>query len=412
MSTISSNDTQTGLRSFEDDLQAAIATLRETFLGLNRAIGADALRPQDVSRRLRLNKNLTWKVMRIIQSEEPADAISMLPGAGGVEIYLRAFQDAGAPAECATAVRQALARLEYVTTAHIGDREQLDTVLDGLRREGNLEHARRLAFRGLSGVFGTQARLRITSQIIAPSASRDPSGSYDYFLAIGLIGLQRLRSVEGLPLFRFVTKYTQSAGESELQMLPLLESTSVDPRRKWLLENFSTADEHALRTRSSSAAGILELGTGPIGSTGINDFLFGGRMPNAIPVRRSPGDFNTDFSTAISVPSESVVTDLFVPLACKDARAATAQVVGTLAGPLSNDPGLRTAAKLPITARIESLLMDDASLAIQSFPRYPELVRTMFDAAKLNPAEFLCLRVRLEYPPCPAVILVGWEMSE
>ena len=62
------------------DLQNALRVLYA-------AVGADPARPQAVSRQFKLNKNLTWKVAKVIQSVDPIEAVPLIPGSEGMEIF-------------------------------------------------------------------------------------------------------------------------------------------------------------------------------------------------------------------------------------------------------------------------------------------------------------------------------------
>ena len=84
------------LGAFRTDCDAAIDSLRRAIRDLSVGAGCDPLRPQEVSRRLGINKNLTWKFARILLAPDSLEAIPMLPGNEGVEIYLRAFESSGA----------------------------------------------------------------------------------------------------------------------------------------------------------------------------------------------------------------------------------------------------------------------------------------------------------------------------
>jgi hypothetical protein len=79
------------LGAFRDECDSAVAAIRAASRALCEAVGVDPLRPQDVSRRLGLNKNLTWKFARILVETDALDAATMVPGPEGATIYLRAF---------------------------------------------------------------------------------------------------------------------------------------------------------------------------------------------------------------------------------------------------------------------------------------------------------------------------------
>ena len=64
--------------TFEQACQDAVNRLRAALVELYDSVEADPLSPQDVARRFRLNKTLTWNVSRLIQAPEGLAAVSQL----------------------------------------------------------------------------------------------------------------------------------------------------------------------------------------------------------------------------------------------------------------------------------------------------------------------------------------------
>ena len=67
-------------RSFADDCRATASELRAALAAVYADVGADAARPQVVARRFRLNKNLTWKIAKVLQSTDPLETVPLVPG--------------------------------------------------------------------------------------------------------------------------------------------------------------------------------------------------------------------------------------------------------------------------------------------------------------------------------------------
>lgn len=70
---------EVALRAFRTDCDDAIQDLRRALLSLARESDSDPLKPQEVSRRFALNKNLTWKFARVLLAPDSFAAIPMLP---------------------------------------------------------------------------------------------------------------------------------------------------------------------------------------------------------------------------------------------------------------------------------------------------------------------------------------------
>lgn len=391
------------LGPFRSDCDAAIGALRRALLALAEAVGCDPLRPQEVSRRLGLNKNLTWKVARILAAPDSFEAISMLPGGEGVEIYLRAFASAGVDGRLVARAREAFRTFDEVVERHFGDRGQLELVLDGLRSDGNLENSRRLAFRGMSGVFGVQAKMRLTAQIIAPSPAAEDRA--DLALVVGLVGLQRLRPLGSLPVFRT----SAQAGDERRRTRPLFPGERADD---FMVREFSSFPRATVHASSEAGRHVFELSEGPLGRFGASDLFFGSVAPAAVITRGQSDDRHAEFLTAISIPAEGFASDLFVHRSIGGIDTIEASVHSTLAQPLSADPTLRAVSRLPIDAG--PILVEDLAdgFGLSGAPRYGEIIARAFEALRQDPRDYRLVRVALPFPPVPAALLVRWELPE
>ena len=92
--------------------------------------GADISKPQEVSRQFKLNKNLTWKIAKVLQTNDALEAVPLIPGSEGMEILLAAMSGAGASAASVQAVRTKLAAFEHMVEAHVGDRATLELLME------------------------------------------------------------------------------------------------------------------------------------------------------------------------------------------------------------------------------------------------------------------------------------------
>ena len=391
---------------FRTDCDAAIHRIRLSLERLAEAAGCDLLRPQEVSRRFGLNKNLTWKFARVLLAEDSFDAVAMIPRAEGVEIFLRAFESARVSAPCVDAVRDAIREFEAVVTRHFGDRGQLELVLDGLRSDGNLEQSRRTAFRGMTGVFGVQAAVRLTAQIISPSANAgDPA---DYTLIVGLAGLQRLRPIGALPVFRASGSTTNPLSASQ----PLITSSGcAEP--EFLLRDFSTFPDSTVTAAAAPGGGLTaELSEGPIGRIGQSDLYFASVTRGAMQLRSTPDDAEISLVTRVSIPTEALLSDLFVHRSMAGLETLRTSIHSTLSQPLSDDPRQRELSLLPI--QVTPIVVEDlaAGFGTRGVPGYEEMVGRAFDALGADRAEFRLIRVAMEFPPAPSALLVSWDVPQ
>ena len=71
---------EASFEAFPDDFERTVQDLRAAFSGLFASVEDLPERPLQVARFLRLDKNLAWKVARLCQSSDPAEAVKHLPG--------------------------------------------------------------------------------------------------------------------------------------------------------------------------------------------------------------------------------------------------------------------------------------------------------------------------------------------
>ena len=376
--------------------------LRRALIDLSEAVGADPLRPQQVSRQLGLNKNLTWKIARVLNGQDCFEAVAMLPGAEGVEIYLRAFESAGAEESRIRAARQAFEAIDGVIRRHFGDRSQLDLVLDGLREDSNLEQSRRLAFRGMSGVFGVQAKVRLATHLLVPSAE---DGRVDIALIVGLVGLQRLRPRRRLPVFR----WSAPTPNDRVRSRPLFAG---EHETDFLLRDFSSFPNATVLSSSKSGHFETELTEGPLGRMGESDLFFGTRSDAILQPRRSDEDTECELVTIVSIPAEGLVSDLFIHKSFGGLDSLEASLHSTLARPLSGDRAERESSRLPID--VEPMLVEDlaAGFGLPEAPRYEEMVGRSFERLGHDLRDHRLVRVTLPFPPAPSALLVRWDLPE
>jgi hypothetical protein len=395
------------LGAFRDECEQAVAGIRQAVRALCDAVGADPLKPQDLSRRLKLNKNLTWKFARIMIEQDALDAAPMLPGPEGIAIYLRAFESAGVSKALLASLRVAIASFDAMVGRHFGGRADFELALDGIRAGANLEQSRRLAFRGAAAVFGVQAAARVTAQIIYPGAGAPAAA--DMALVVGLVGLRRLRPIARLPVFRSTTAAV-AAAESK----PLLGGPDGSPA-DYLIRDFSSFPETEVVRTETGEQLTIELANGPIGRIGEADLFFGSVRGGSYSTRRAAEGDRAEFLTRVTIPSEFLVSDIFVHRSIAGPESAETAVYGLLSGNLPPDDAAREVVRIPIDATPtvhDALPADRFAQCVETaaVPNYPALLRRAFDALALDPADFRLIRVALPFPAVPSTLSVRWPL--
>lgn len=391
--------------TFEHDFVSAFQSVRGTITDLFAAVGADPSLPQEVARRFRLNKNLAWKLAKIVNAADPFAAVQHLPGANGMEIVLAAFLAAGAERPQIEKARAALRTFEDMITDHVGDRATLELVLDSMGRGGDgeqLELSRKLAFRGNSGIWGLQARVRVNTAFLAP-APGDPN-AVDTALIGGWVNFRRLRSIPRWAIFR-VRSYSQVSGAPSRG--EPVEPTADGIQGPQMIREFCSPNMPPISLTRDGDAIVYELGDGPLGNHGVFTCFFGSTVRRIGSRYASASDSHGEFFALISAPVETLLFDV---LAHRDVAYATRPEVLVYAN-LRDDPRTRAASELlPVPSELHEIGGRPPVVATPLVARYPEIVGTVYEKMGWDAREFVGVRYVLRYPPFPSTVLLRFPL--
>ncbi|MFI4853640.1 MAG: hypothetical protein ACIAQF_01520 [Phycisphaerales bacterium JB065] len=391
---------------FDEHCRRSVDGLRSALLELYRAVGADPSRPQDVSRQYKVNRNLAWKVSRIIGSAEPFEAVPMIPGPGGLDILMEAMSNAGAPSAAVERVRKAVDEFDRMIEVHTGDRNQLELVIDSMGRgDDATEMSRKLAFRGNSGVWGIQAGVRVTAHFLAPSPTTP--GMLDLAMIGGLTRVCRLRPIERWPVFQIRQYFDDGSnafGNSRTPLEPVPGEDASDP---WLMRSCCSGTIPQIHLSQRGDTILYEIGEGPVGRTGQFSCMFGFADIAAVPRYRDDQNSVGELISSVTVPSEALLFDLFVHRDLVEAMSPSVAMHGTLGGALDSVgsvelPIPETFRDLGFGAMIDTPLVDN----------YAAAVTAAMSRLGRNPTEFRCLRLLVEHPPMSSRVVARYDLPE
>lgn len=399
----------TAIPGFEHACQTAVGTLRASLVELYAIVGADPEAPQEVSRSFKLNKNLTWKLARLMTAPEAGDALQYLPGTGAIKIFLRAMATAGAPEALLEQVRTAYDEVEEVVQVHVGDRSTLELVLDGLgpERAERLEVSRKLAFRGNSGVWGVQARAKLTLAVMAPNPEDD--AQLDLAFVRGFLGFRRLRSELSWPM----SVRRDWTGEGE----PFAGSWEpIEPEQAVgglpLLSEFSTQPVPRFEMRASGGGVCYMLPPGPVGNTAALDCFFGDISRAQTPRYRTGADTHGEIVSGITVPVESQLIDIVYHRSLADRLEPEVLTYGDPFGNQSMVSGDHSQCSLPINERAHELPGVPPIVSTPLFAGYARLMVRVYERMGWKPAEFRGLRLQTRYPPMGTNVSLRFPLPE
>lgn len=395
---------------FEQHLAAAVQALQVTLRTLLASVGANPRKPQDVARRFDLDKNLTWKVAKIVAADQPYAVVAHLPGAAGIDILLAALQHAGATTSAVQAVRAAYAEFERVIAIHAGDRATLNLTLESMAAEHDVRGqvaCRKLAFRGNSGIWGIQARVRTTTAFLAPNRDRP------HLLDMGLIGgfcdIRRLRRSACWPLFR-IRRYNDDGTpvKPSAGFEPLDPAFSA-PDGPHLVGDFCSPHMPPLEATTDERGVVYRLGAGPVGKTGAFDCFFGHILRAGAGRYRDEHNLVGEVFSIVNVPVETLIFDIFTHADVRLAQLPEALVYGRLSGDLDEHTQRSVHDLLPVREPLVWLPQPTAENT-PLVPRYPELFELACRKGGWRPDDFVGARLVLPYPPMPATVVLRFPL--
>jgi hypothetical protein len=384
--------------TFQEHCREAVRELRGALLDLYHQAGADPDKPQDVSRKLDLNKNLTWKVSRVLQAEDAFEALPLLPGMAGLDLVLEATERAGASGASLTRARVAIAAIESMVATHGGDRAMMDLMLDSMGGAG-LEKSRKLAFRGNAGIWGVLAKARVSAQVLAPNA--DAPDMLDVLLVAGFQQVRRFRPIPHWPIFR-LARYEFDGMVTRFA----IEDNPGQP--EGLLSSFSRGPMPEILIKEEGKEFQYEVGDGPVGKTGEFGCYFGFGYRSDVPRWASKPDDSAWLAAAVSMPVETLMFDLLVHRDLPEALGAEVSVLG---GAWLGAPEFPESGRLPIDEKPVHLGRG-ADLSTPLADQYGAVMHKAFERAGWSPQDFHCLRVVVEHPPMPSRVVMRYPLRE
>ena len=385
---------------------------RRALAELVASVAADASYPQELSRKLSIDKSLSWKVSRVIRADDLLSAVPHIPGRAGLRIVLQSAERAGAPAGYLAALQTAEAKLDEFIDAHCGDRETFAT-MGGSASHGTIvetaESHRKLAFRGQSATLGVRARTQISVQFVAPS-QEDPT-QVDLASIGGLVDFRRLRpDVTGGVCV--IANYIGDNEDARTSLSPEPLDGRYPPTAAPLLGEFGTSPVPQLCLQRVSQSSVrLELTEGEVGNTAAATCVGGWLYRLTASRSRTDVDEFGEHLAFWSTPTEAAVHDVYMHKSM-NASEPTGTVYSNLPQSKPFEFGKRASGILPLGEVLREITDSGPKYVIPEFPRYSEMVEYTCRKVGWNLADFRVFRMRVEYPPVPAVAVIRYHLKD
>lgn len=395
-------DVTTNSTTFETDLRVVLMDVRTAMTELIGTLPGRPRRPHDISRVLDVDRNLAWKLTRVIRESDAFGAAGHIPGPNGIEILLEAAERAQAPQSAIEAVRAAAQRYQNLIAVHAGDRASLQLLLSGQssksRRTAEILH-RRAAFRANSFILGIQARAYLRADFVHPAAGH----RFDVASVASVIDLRRIRPEA--PYIITQPRCSGADGVFHPARTQPLDAERVKDGEVPLLHDFSSRTLPPFHRVDVGPSHVQHhLAPGPVGNSGAVTCVFGevGRSVEAL--LRNPANPHAGISALIRVPCEVFIFDNLIHEDLCQSEQHEVALYSDICGHVNIEGPFHEAHRLPSDAEVEYLGCGPSVVLTPDVPRYPELAAYVFDRLDWPAERFRVFRVRIQYPFIPSSV--------
>lgn len=170
--------------------RAVVSALAGVLDGLPNA----SRKPQEVARRLKINKDLSSRTLTALRSSEPWAAIHSLPGTVPLRQLVDAAAAQGSPATETEHALTLIDRFDAFVRREFGSRAELQSLLSTRvagAREQLLASSKQAVFRGMAGLRGLTVDILAVTFVVHPTDA--DSDRCDVLAIIGSHGVRRTR---------------------------------------------------------------------------------------------------------------------------------------------------------------------------------------------------------------------------
>lgn len=395
---------------FDDALDQAFQGVRGALTELLASVGADPGKPQDIARRFRINKNLAWKISKIVTVTDPHAVISNIPGSTGMNTILSAFATGGASESTLDAARDAVDRFDRMVEVHVGDRSTLELVLSSKAPHRvpteHLHQTRKMAFQGNSSIWGIQARVKLASFFLAPSAD-DPT-QLDTASLSGLLDVRRLRNDASVPLLMRFSYNDDGTVREGPRATPIDPTRSDDPLM--LMPEFCSMPPPEFVAMDGAGYTRYQLAPGPIGNGGLNTWVSGEFIRGFAPIYADEHNRVGEHAALVQLPVEWLVCDIQVHRALAFAMTPRPVLFGQLVG--GPGPGADSSCdRLPMAETMEPIGNGPPVVATALVPGYSDMVARVYDRMGWRAKDFVGFRLVVRYPAMPTSYVIQHDLA-
>lgn len=369
----------------------AASELRAAFTKLIGAVPGGASKPRELQRRLEIDYWLAWRVMLLVNENEPIRMAGRVPKKPSVRRLLEAAAEKGIDQRVIDEARNAAEKFEETVRTKAGSRATFDSIVSAMTPGvdgGQIDAVeRRTAFRANSHIWGTQLDLFASATI----AVGLPSGNLSRCAVSMRLGFKRFR--------RGAKAIAYGRNTEDVSLAEPLDPVAQKKYGGFLLPDWSSSPMPELKSHPSSDGlfEFFELRDDTLGQASAVDLTSGSKLAEdppwgmrgdrrydrlvvmfRTPVARCILDYAVHRPTMGNVIPQILVTDQVFP----DQKPSDIS---------SRD-------LLPIGIAVQRVEGGLASADTAAAPRYGELLRWACLRMGWDRSEFDLYRVVMDYP--------------
>lgn len=400
----------------EEHARQVLLRVKGAFAGVVNALPGRITRPHELSKALKIDTKLAWKVMKVAHGADVFAAAQYIPGAAATRLFLEAAATKDISSARIQDAEAALAEFEQLVDLHGDDRPTLEMMLLSFTREGRSQADlayRKAAFAANTYIWGAQARTHFKADFVHPAGEK---GRLDFVTLRGFIGLRRMRP----DVAWVIDRARLSNDDGTLRRRPIREpldpaqDTSEAGAETPLVREFCSAPLPAVR-RVKAPDGFYEdeLAPGGVGNTGAVTCITGEVLRNAASQYSTEHDRWATHAVLMRTPCQELHFDLFVHEdlfgVLKPELAVYSQLAG---GPPVLPLESRERDRLLTWEWVEYLGKGPSVVHAPHVPRYTEMIGYTLEKLGWDGKRFDVYRVRMQYPVIPSSVLVTYELPE
>lgn len=393
-----------GPAAFQRDTVEAVSRVRDSFSRIIELKCPGSKAVTAVADAFGIHRKLAWQVAKVAYAEDPFAAARHMPPAKSLDLWLSAAARAGVPEGLVRAARDAGAGFEALAVNHSSSRAEFEMLLESCADAGDDAADakwRHQAFLGNAYTWGAHCRTLMAFCILMPSD--DTPRHFHAVQVRGLIGFRQTRPGVRWIVNQSVVADDQSRASTGLDRRPLDPRAAENHAGVPVLPAFCSDPMPALERRRTPDAMVHdEFVAGPVGQSGERTLVTGEILRNIGAVHATEHDRVAHFGTAVRTPAEVLHFDLFVRAGLFGNVEREPRVFSDLASPIS----FGDADALDTSARISRLGRGLGLVHTPDVPGYADLAASVCAGVGIDADEYELYRVRLEYPPLPATVMI------